>query len=157
MSSLSSKPSIIIWPKYLQELSILITVSFIITEVPGFIFNFSGIKYMSTVFCSLNFSPNFSENCSHSEAIHSFQKQLVTLIPGHLHSRDDSQPFHSNNTLYISHSNSHLTYWHKYWTVWEIKYHLALFHWLLRTSLIKHYPIWYITSGSYTRTSAVLW
>ena len=47
MSSLSSKPSVIIWPKYQQELSILITVSFIITEVPGFILNFSGIKYKS--------------------------------------------------------------------------------------------------------------
>ena len=68
MSSLLSKPSVIIWPKYLQELSILITVSFIITEVPGFIFNFSGIKYKSTVFSSLNFSPNFSENCSHTQS-----------------------------------------------------------------------------------------
>ena len=68
MSPLSSKPSVIIWPKYLQELSILITVSFIITEVPGFIFNFSGIKYKRTVFCSLNFSPKFSENCSHTRS-----------------------------------------------------------------------------------------
>ena len=42
MSSLLSKPSVIIWPRYLQEFSILITVLFIITDVPGFISNFSG-------------------------------------------------------------------------------------------------------------------
>ena len=59
------KPSFIIWPRYLSELSILITVSFVITEVSSLILNFSGLKYKSSVFCSSNFSPNFSENSSH--------------------------------------------------------------------------------------------
>ena len=66
MSSLLSKPSVIIWPSYQQELSIMITVSFIIAEVPCFICHFSGIKYKITVFCSLNFEQIVSENCSHT-------------------------------------------------------------------------------------------
>ena len=82
MLSLSSKPFVIIWPKYLQEFAILITVSFNISEVPGFTLNFSGIKYKSTVFCSLNFSTNSQKTVHTLEAIHSFQKQLVTIIPG---------------------------------------------------------------------------